>query len=67
MDRDRSVVEFSVDKIRLTNDGKERHKVTFHVQNRCSTSKRVRVAVDKHSDPVSIDLRFIISSSGVSG
>ena len=54
MDHDHSVVEFSVEKVRLVNDGRERQKATFYVQNRCSASKKVRVAVDKNSDPVSI-------------
>lgn len=48
-----SVVEFSVDNIRLVNDGRGRQKATFYVQNRCNTSRKVRVAVERGSDPVS--------------
>ena len=47
-------MEFSVDKVRLVNDGREQHKATFYVQNRCSASRKIRVAVDKRSDPVSV-------------
>lgn len=48
-----SAVEFSVDKIRLVNDGRGRQKATYYVQNRCSISRKVRVAVERGSDPVS--------------
>lgn len=47
-------VEFSVDKVQLVNDGRERHKATFYVQNRFSASRKIRVAIDKRSDPVSL-------------
>ena len=40
-------------RVRLVNDGKGRQKATFFVQNRCNSSRKVRVAVAKHSDPVS--------------
>ncbi len=52
MDRDQNVVEFSVGKVRLTNDGRDHQKATFYVQNRCSASRKIRAAVAKHSDPV---------------
>lgn len=53
MDRDQVIVEFSVAKISLANDGRERQKATYYVQNRCSASRKVRVAVARGSDPVS--------------
>lgn len=47
-------MEFSVDKVQLVNDGRERHKAMFYVQNRFSASRKIRVAIDKRSDPVSL-------------
>lgn len=54
MDRDQSLVNFSVDEVKFVNDGRERHKATLYVQNRSSSSKKIRVAVAKHSDSVSV-------------
>lgn len=53
MERDRSIVECSVGRIDLLNDGQARHKVNLYVQNRYSAPRKVRVAVSKESDPVS--------------
>ena len=54
-------VEFSVDKIELTNyynvesaqPGAFQQRITYHVQNKSNFSRKVRVAVDDSSDPVS--------------
>lgn len=51
-------VEFSVSKVDLVNlygDEKTelKQKDTYFVQNRCSSSRKVRVALSKHSHPVS--------------
>ena len=52
MEQDQSLVDFSVDEVKFVNDGRERHKATLYVQNRSSSSKKIRVAVAKHSDSV---------------
>ena len=54
MEQDQSLVDFSVDEVKFVNDGRERHKATLYVQNRSSSSKKIRVAVAKHSDSVSV-------------
>ena len=54
MDHGQNLVKFSVDEVRFVNDGRQRHKTTLYVQNRSSTSKKIRVAVAKHSDSVSV-------------
>ena len=52
-------VEFSVPKVDLVNlyDDERtelKQKDTYYVQNRCSSSRKVRVALSKNSHPVSI-------------
>ena len=56
-------VEFSAAKIEILNDYEAltdscekpfTKECTYFVQNRCSTSKNVRVSIQKDSDPVSV-------------
>ena len=53
-------VEFSVSRVDLVNlyddeRAELKQKYTYYVQNRCSSSRKVRVALSKNSHPVSID------------
>jgi len=47
-----NLVEFSAGQIQLENNGKERQRAVYQLQNRCPASKSVRAAISKDSDPV---------------
>lgn len=46
------LVEFSTSRIELVNDGSERQRQVYQLQNRSPSSLRVRAAIAKDSDPV---------------
>lgn len=46
------LVEFSTSRIELVNDGSERQRQVYQLQNRSPSSLRVRAAISKDSDTV---------------
>lgn len=47
-----ALVEFSTEGIELVNDGSQRQRQVYQLQNRGPTSLRVRAAIAANSDPV---------------
>lgn len=58
MDLNSRLVEFSVDKITVVNDDGGNKKTICYVQNCSTISLKIRVAISKKSDPVSLSFHF---------
>ena len=54
-----SAIEFSASQIWLVNDGTEQQRSVYQLQNRCTSSRRVRAAISKDSNTVSIYYKLL--------
>ena len=61
MDPNDKQVEFSADKITVVNDNGDTKKAVCYVQNCSTVSLKIRVAISKKSDPVSLSFSLLSS------